>query len=282
MKLNDVYFLGKEILKKAGIENFDFDTRCIFEHCFGIKRQDLSLFRDNDALPEKEKNFFDCISKRKNHYPLQYILGYWYFMGRKFKIKEGVLIPRDDTEVLVNTAISLLKNKENIKILDLCSGSGIIAITLSRFFEKAKIIAVDISDDALNILKENITLNDASNIMIKKANVLDKSLSEHFENIDLIVSNPPYIKSCDLKGLQKEVQFEPSLALDGGIYGLDFYNSIVENFKKSLKKDAQICFEVGFNQADLVKEIFEVNGFSDIKFVKDINDIDRVVFATLK
>lgn len=282
MTLNDIYLKGKKILKDANVEDYDFDTFCIFKYCFNLERHEFSAYRFETAPYEKEKDFFFFINERKKGKPLQYILGYWYFIGRKFKVKEGVLIPRDDTEVLVDVAANLLKGKKNVKVLDLCSGTGIIAITLASFFKDSKLFAADISDVALEVLKENVTLNNVNNVLVKKVNVLESTLKKDFLNVDLIVSNPPYIPKDDIKFLQRELQFEPTLALDGGPDGLDFYRAICKNFKTYLKSGGNICFEIGINQEDSVKEILEKNHFYDIKMVKDINNIYRVVYATLK
>lgn len=281
MTLNELYLKGKEILKNANITDYTFDTLCLIEHCFKLKRHELSKFRNIEVPCEKENEFFFFINERKNNRPLQYILGYWYFMGRKFRVQEGILIPRDDTEVLVNIAANLLRNKKKTRVLDLCSGTGIIAITLAKILDESKIFAADLSDIALEVLKENIVLNKADNVEVKKIDVLDANSFKEFASIDLIVSNPPYIPSGDIKTLQKELQFEPRLALDGGTDGLDFYRTITKNFKKSLVPGGKICFEVGINQAEMVKCILESDGFSDVSVAKDINKIDRVVWGTL-
>lgn len=281
MTLSDIYKQGKEILKNARVEDYDFDNRMIFEYCFNLKRHELSFFKDKIPSEKLKNKYFYCIEKRKNKVPLQYILGYWYFMGRKFKVKKGVLIPRDDTEVLVNVAVSKLKNIKNARILDLCTGTGIIAITLASIFKDARIIAADISDVALDVLKKNITLNKVDNIIVKKIDVLNFN-DLKFNDLDLIVSNPPYIPKNDIKSLQDEVKFEPKLALDGGKDGLDFYRAITKNFKHLLKPNGDICFEVGIKQSFDVMKILSSNGFYDIKIAKDINNIDRVVYGKLK
>ena len=280
MKLSEIYIKGQEILKNAQIQDYKFDTQCLLEHCFGLQLHEFCQFR-NKTITQKEANlFFSLINERKNRKPLQYILGYWYFMGKKYIVKEGVLIPRDDTEVLVSTATELLSSKKNAKVLDLCSGSGIIAITLSKIFADARIFAVEISDVASSVLKENIAFHNAQNVFAKKLDVLDPYAFQGFNDIDLIVSNPPYIPQNDIKNLQKEVLFEPKLALDGGTDGLDFFRAIVQNFKNCLGTMGKICFEIGINQANDVKNILQSNDFFDISVKKDINNIDRVVFGT--
>ena len=136
MTLGEIYKEGKNILKNANIDNYSFDVMCIIDHCFNLKRHDLSVQQNRTVSNSEKNNFFKMIEKRKNHYPLQYILGQCNFMGNEFKIGEGVLIPRDDTEVLVNASTDILRDKENANVLDLCSGSGIVAISLAKKFEK--------------------------------------------------------------------------------------------------------------------------------------------------
>lgn len=297
MTFEEVYIKGKEILNFANIPDYAFDTMCIFEHVFNIKRQDLILYK-NDSAPENKANlFFKMIDERKNHRPLQYILGKCSFMGNTFKVGEGVLIPRDDTEVLVNVAAQKLKNHlknqgvSSPLILDLCSGSGIIAITLAKLFPQATVIAVEISDTALSFLNENIKSNNAKNVIPIQFDILKNDLflffsevksSERFENLqvdkfDLIVSNPPYIKSAIISSLQPEVQKEPKIALDGGSDGLVFYRAILNNWSTLLKNDASLCVEIGYDQKVSTVKLFEKANLKNIETFKDINNLDRVI-----
>lgn len=281
MTLSEAYKEGLKILTKAKIDSAAFDNMSIFEYCFNLKRHDLSLYRENAAKGKPLEKFFSCIEERKQGKPLQYILGFWTFMGRKFIVGEGVLIPRDDTEVLVNKALDLVKNRKNPQVLDLCSGSGAVAILLADNLKTAKIIAVEKSDEAIKYLKENIKINKVTNVTIKKLDILQDDIPFK-ERFDLIVSNPPYIKSSEIKTLQKEVQFEPRLALDGGEDGLVFYRAIASIWKKCLKNSGSICVEIGMGQESEVSRIFEKEDFLNIKTLKDINGIDRVVYADFK
>lgn len=299
MTFEEIYIKGKEILDSANIPDYAFDTMCIFEHVFNIKRQDLILHK-NDYAPENKVNlFFKMIDERKNHRPLQYILGKCSFMGNTFKVGESVLIPRDDTEVLVNVATQKFKNylkNQSISsplILDLCSGSGIIAITLAKFFPQATVIAVELSDTALSFLKDNIKLNNAKNVIPIKFDVLKKDLSLFFSKInssgniknsqvkkfDLIVSNPPYIKSSVISSLQPEVQKEPKIALDGGSDGIDFYRAILNNWSTLLKNNASLCVEIGYDQKISTVKLFEKANLKNIETFKDINNLDRVIMG---
>ncbi|MDQ5983196.1 MAG: Release factor glutamine methyltransferase [Eubacteriales bacterium SKADARSKE-1] len=279
MTLSEVYREGLKVLQQANIENAAFDNMSIFEHCFDLKRQDVSLYRENIAPAEKLEKFLLFINERKNGKPLQYILGHWDFMGRKFLVGQGVLIPRDDTEVLVNKALDLVKNKKNAKILDLCSGSGAVAILLADILKTSEVTAVEVSDNAIEYLKENIKLNNATNVLVKKLDILNGDIPFLEKEFDLIVSNPPYIKSSEIKTLQKEVQFEPKLALDGGEDGLIFYKSIARRWKRFLTNDGSLCVEIGIGQDKEVASIFKNAGFLNVKTLRDINGISRVVCA---
>lgn len=294
MTFEEVYIKGKKILDSADIPDYAFDTMCIFEHVFNIKRADLIFYKNDCASENKENLFFKMINERKNHRPLQYILGKCYFMGNIFKVGEGVLIPREDTEVLVNVATQKFKNhlKNNatnsLLILDLCSGSGIIAISLAKLFPEATIFAVEFSDIALAFLKDNIKLNNVKNVIPIKFDVLNSDLTDIISEIktfndvsnpqfDLIVSNPPYIKSSSIPHLQIEVQKEPQMALNGGIDGLDFYRTILNNWSLLLKDGASLCVEIGFDQKISVTKLFKDANLKNVESFKDINNLDRVV-----
>ncbi len=279
MTLNEVYLEGKSILKSAKIESFSFDTMKIFEFCFNFGRQDIILFRNTVADSKKALNFFELINQRANGKPLQYILGHWNFMDCKFKVGEGVLIPRDDTEVLVNKVFSQINNINRPKILDLCAGSGTISISLAKKRKDADIVAVELSEIALKYLKMNINLNKVKNVIPIQIDVLSATAGLNFEKFDIIVSNPPYIPTEDLYSLQKEVLHEPKMALDGGDDGLKFYRAIVKNWVRFFKKTGCICVEIGINQSNEVVDIFKHANFKNIQTIKDLSGIDRVVAA---
>lgn len=279
MTLNEVYWKGKNILTKVGIEAPAFDVMCIFEFCFNLNRQQTILFRNNHADEVKTAKFFNLVSQRANGRPLQYILGYWNFMGSKFKIGEGALIPRDDTEVLVKEVLALMSKIDRPKILDLCAGPGTVSIILAKNFLKAEIVAVELSSKAMNFLKENLILNNIKNVTPIELDIICDFNKFNFKDFDIIVSNPPYIPTQDLKSLQKEVQQEPQIALDGGNDGLKFYRAIAKNWVKYLKNNGYICLEVGVNQVERVKDILESSGLKCVAVVKDINGISRAITA---
>lgn len=277
MTLNEIYLYGKKELIKAGIESSAFDAMQIFNFCFNLNRQDIIKDRFRLAEEKKAKQFLKFIEERAQGRPLQYILGHWSFMDTEFEVGEGVLIPREDTEVLVKAVLSQIERIKNPQILDLCAGPGTVSITLAKKRKDANILAIEISEIALNYLKNNIKKNNIKNVTPISFDVFKKVETLGFKDVDIIVSNPPYIPTKDLKGLQKEVQHEPMLALDGGEEGLNFYYAIAQNWVKLLKEKGIICVEIGQGQSKRVIEIFKRCGISDIEAKKDINGIDRVI-----
>ncbi len=230
MTLNEVYLQGKKILSEAGCDAPAFDAMRIFEMCFGLSRQAVILKRNALADEVKAAKFFELIRQRATGRPLQYILGYWSFMGNEFKVGEGVLVPRDDTEVLVIATLECIKDVNAPRILDLCAGPGTIAITIAKQRPNATVVAVELSEMALSYLKENIALNGVKNVIPVQFDVLLGADSFEYDDFDIIVSNPPYISTSDLKDLQLEVQKEPQMALDGGEDGLIFYRAIARDW----------------------------------------------------
>ena len=224
----------------------------------------------------------EAVKKRREGYPLQYIIGKWSFMGNDFIVGEGVLIPRDDTEVAVNECFSAVKNIRRAKILDLCSGSGIIAVTLAKLLPDAEITALELEDRAFGFLEKNIILNKADNVRALKGDIFRAFSCIEDKSFDAIISNPPYIKSGEISALQKEVGFEPVSALDGGEDGLDFYRCIAENWLSKLKNGGSITLEIGEEQAEDVTGLLSEKCISDIRTVKDIQGLDRVIFGTQK
>ncbi len=279
MTLSEVYRHGKDILTEAGIESPAFDVMCIFEFCFNLNRQQIVQFRNIHADEVKTAKFLDLVWQRANGRPLQYILGYWYFMESRFKLGEGTLIPRDDTEVLVQEVLALMNKLDRPKILDLCAGPGTISISLAKRCANAQIIAVDNSKIALKFLKENVALNKTKNVAPMELDIICDFNKFNFNDFDIIVSNPPYIPTKDLKSLQKEVQQEPRIALDGGDDGLRFYRAIAKNWSKFLKNNGYICLEIGVNQGEKVKDILKSSALECVIVAKDINGINRAIIA---
>lgn len=273
--VGELYTNTKAVLKSSGIEDYRFEAVCILEQVFQTKLGKLIV---NPELPVKDKQLGqiqEMINKRRNGYPLQYILGEWEFYGISFKVGEGVLIPRADTETLVDFVLEYAKNVSSPKIADLCSGSGCIAIALDKNIENAEIYAVENSEKALVYLKNNAEMN-RSCIKIIEGDVCESVFAETFCDLDIIISNPPYLTDEDLHNLQTEVSFEPKAALHGGENGMFFYKEITEKWSKSLKTGGLLAFETGMGQENGVTDILLGNGFTDIKYKRDLNGIVRV------
>lgn len=275
----EAYNKCKKELLDAGIEDCVFEAKQIIKHITGLNNVQILSNYTKKLTQYEQNNLTAIIKQRKVHYPLQYIFGKWSFYGREFAVGPGVLIPRADTETLIDKALGILKEKENPKILDLCTGSGCIGITLALEKTDSEVILLEKYQEASRYAYKNIIDNNAENVMLYEGDVLkgDKNDGEY----DLIVSNPPYINDEDMKTLQPEVEFEPSTALVGGEDGLMFYRAIIENYAKSVKKGGSFVFEVGIGQADAVAELLEKAGFSNIGKVKDLGEVERVVFGTL-
>ncbi len=230
------------------------------------------------TLPSAETKAIDAvIEKRRKGTPLQYIIGRWWFFGLEFLVGEGVLIPRQDTEILVETALSFAEGLSSPKIADLCSGSGCIAVSVAKNLPDATVTALEKYEDAYSFLEKNIKLNKTENVTPVKADVCDEPFGEY----DIILSNPPYIPLPDREILSREVLNEPNVALFGGEDGLYFYRSITKNWKKALKSGGKLAFEVGIKEAPLVADILKQEGFTEIGFAYDLLGIERVVFGTV-
>lgn len=274
MTAPELYFHAKKIFECNNIESASFEAMCILEHVFGKKLSVLLL--EKPTASEEQKNTVNNLAYRRiSGYPLQYLLGKSEFFGLPFYVGEGVLIPRQDTETLVETVLKI-KLPENPKILDLCSGSGCIAVSLALNIKNADVTAVEISDKAAEYIKKNAELNN-TDLNIVKDDVLSEKTAEIFSGIDAIVCNPPYLTADDMKSLQKEVTFEPETALFGGKDGLDFYRNITKLWKDCLKSGGILAYEIGMGQEDAVMKILEENNFINIEMTEDLSGIIRVV-----
>lgn len=279
MTVNEIYQSGLKLLENNNIENSKFEAQSLLQKAFSLDRIGFIIHKTDKADENCSHNFLKFIEKRISGEPLQYILGEWSFMGFDFKVGRGVLIPRDDTEVVVNLCIDFLKNRTDKKTVDLCSGSGAIAVALDKI-SGAEVTAVEIDETAFSYLETNVKENNSS---VKSVMADALKICETFADgeLDLIVSNPPYIKSADIEKLQKEVRLEPRLALDGGEDGCDFYREIVSRWSRKLKKGGALAFELGENQADAVKALMTEQGFSDFKISLDFGGVQRAVIGTL-
>lgn len=279
MTVNEIYQSGVKLLEENNIENSRFEAQSLLQKAFSLDRVGFIMHKTDKADENCSHNFLKFIEKRISGEPLQYILGEWSFMGFDFKVGRGVLIPRDDTEVVVNLCIDFLENRTDKKTVDLCSGSGAIAVALDKI-SGAEVTAVEIDETAFSYLETNVKENNSS---VKPVMADALKICETFADgeLDLIVSNPPYIKSADIATLQKEVQLEPRLALDGGEDGYDFYREIVSRWSRKLKKGGALAFELGESQADAVKALMTEQGFSDFKISLDFGGVQRAIIGTL-
>ena len=255
------------ILKDANIENIEYDIKTILRDTFDIDYNKFVMDMDNEFETDKslEYEFISRIEKRKKHIPLQYIINKQNFYGLDLYVNESVLIPRYDTENIVDCIVKDFEGSKDISVLDLCTGSGCIAISLKKNgFEK--VFALDISDKALEVAKHNAYIHNADITFIKSD--LYKELPNDIR-FDLIVSNPPYIRTGEIEKLDDEVKdFEPKLALDGGKDGLDFYKKILNLSKDFINKNGSLYFEIGYDQAKDVVDIAKKEGYYNIKIIK--------------
>jgi len=270
---------GCDYLKQSGIENPKNDCELLLMHI--LKQQRSELYLKNDALGKEESGLFKtALDKRNTRYPLQYITGLAYFMDLELGVGEDVLIPRPETEILVEEAVKRLSGKKNPLIIDVGTGSGNIAISLTKRIPECKIIAIDISGKALRAARNNADRYGCGNINFLRSDLLNNVTKDVLREADAIVSNPPYINQEEYKILPKEVHFEPKTALFGGKDGLDFHRRIISEASESLKKGAFLVFEVGDEQAQKVIAILDnTNLFCGIEAICDYNDIKRVVAA---
>ena len=269
---------GSSFLAKKGVSNAKGDAEIFLSHILNCPR--IELYLDNLAVEEREsRHYWDLLTERARGVPLQYLVGSTEFMGLEFKIRPGVFIPRPETEILVEAVLGLQLTVYSLqpKILDIGTGCGNIAISIARSLRSARIFACDISDSALQLTKENSSLNKVR-ICLLQSNLFSAFKKREF--FSLIVSNPPYVNTQEIPGLIQEIHHEPKLALDGGRDGLFYYRKIINQAPVYLEDRGLLVLEIGDNQKPLVQEIFAQSGrLSLIKTVRDYNDVERVVIA---
>ncbi len=278
MTYRECYELGVNTLRTADVPEAALDARLLLEYICGTNRNDLLVYGEREVSEEYQAAYTDAIGRRAERIPLQHITGEQDFMGLTFKVNENVLIPRQDTEILVEEILPHLSS--GVRILDMCTGSGCILISLLHYSIWAEGVGVDLSPKALQVAKENAgRLLDEE----RKVSFVESDLFAGVEgSYDIIVSNPPYIQTEVIKGLMPEVRdHEPMMALDGTADGLYFYRKIVEESKAFLRKEGRLFFEIGYDQAEAVKALMEAAGFIDVTVVKDFAGLDRVVHGYL-
>lgn len=281
----------KEALKQASVKlcaleytDPDREAMMILEKLLDKDISYIYLNLDKELDLDVELRFLEIVKKRSKNYPFHYIFKEKEFYDLSLYVEEGVLIPRGETEILVDYLIDYI-NKRNIEmnVVEVGSGSGAIGITLAKHCKKIDIIGLDICDKAIEIGNINKNRHDLLNINFKKSDIFSNLSENYMGNTDIIVSNPPYIETKDLENLQKDVRlYEPNKALDGGEDGLEFYRDITRESKKYLKKNGLLIYEIGYNQASLVKDILISGNFEDIEIIKDLQGHDRVVLGRSK
>ena len=276
MTIKQAITKGMIMLKSNSVESPKLKARLLLQYVLDKPRQYIIVYDNKEIDKQQQWQYFVNIEKLTKGIPLQHITHRQEFMKMDFFVDENVLIPRSDTEILVEEVIKIAQKYNSPRILDLCTGSGAIAISLKKFVPNADITAVDISEKALEIAQKNAEKLEAK-INFVKSNLFDKLDNKKF---DIIVSNPPYIRKDEIKKLSEEVQKEPKIALDGGEDGLDFYRIIAEQAINYLKTGSFLCFEIGYNQKnDVIKIIEDEQNYKNTYCKKDLYGNDRIIIT---
>lgn len=279
MTYRECYEQGCRTLQAAGIEEAALDARLLLEAVCGTDRNDLLVHGEQPVAPEAEEKYLNWIRQRAEHIPLQQLTGEQGFMGLTFNVNEHVLIPRQDTEILVEEVLKELH--DGMRVLDMCTGSGCILLSLLHYSNDCEGLGVDLSAEALEVAGRNV-LKVLTPEKAEHAHFLQSDLFEKVEGkFEIIVSNPPYIASAEVEKLMPEVRdHEPRMALDGTEDGLYFYRRIIEEAGKYLVSSGMLFFEIGYDQGQAVSELMRTEGYHEVQVVQDYAGLDRVVFGT--
>ena len=279
MTYRECYEQGCRTLQAAGIEEAALDARLLLEAVCGTDRNDLLVHGEQPVAPEAEEKYLNWIRQRAEHIPLQQLTGEQGFMGLTFSVNEHVLIPRQDTEILVEEVLKELH--DGMRVLDMCTGSGCILLSLLHYSNDCEGLGVDLSAEALEVAGRNV-LKVLTPEKAEHAHFLQSDLFEKVEGkFEIIVSNPPYIASAEVEKLMPEVRdHEPRMALDGTEDGLHFYRRIIEEAGKHLVSSGMLFFEIGYDQGQAVSELMRTEGYCEVQVVQDYAGLDRVVLGT--
>lgn len=274
----DALEYGKRRLLECEIEDANLDAWLLLEYVSGISRSWYFIHENEEISEDDIEEYQILIEQRGKHIPLQQLTKEAYFYGMKFFVNENVLIPRQDTEVLVEQVLSLSKGKENLKLLDMCTGSGCILLALLANLKQASGTGVDLSEKALEVAQRN-----GEELGIEVSWVQSDLFDKVSGSYDIIVSNPPYIETSVIEGLMDEVKlYEPRMALDGTEDGLFFYREITMQAGKYLKNNGILAFEIGYNQGKAVSEFMKENGYKEVQVLQDLAGLDRVVTGRIE
>ena len=279
MTYRECYEQGCRTLQAAGIEEAILDARLLLEAVCGTDRNDLLVHGEQPVMPQAEEKYLHWIRQRAEHIPLQQLTGEQDFMGLTFSVNEHVLIPRQDTEILVEEVLKELHDR--MRILDMCTGSGCILLSLLHYSNDCEGLGVDLSAEALEVAGRNV-LKVLTPEKAEHAHFLQSDLFEKVEGkFEIIVSNPPYIASAKVDKLMPEVRdHEPRMALDGTEDGLHFYRRIIKEAGKHLVNSGMLFFEIGYDQGQAVSELMRAGGYREVQVVQDYAGLDRVVLGT--
>lgn len=279
--IEELLNISKETLKREKIDTYILDSNLLLGEVLKQDKLYLLMNKDEKVSKYKEKRFMELLEKRKRKMPMQYILKKCEFMGLDFHVEEGVLVPRGDTEVLVEEVLKNIDENDSLNVCDLCCGSGAIGISLAHYRDKISVDLIDIESTPEKVTKMNIRrlkLQDRCTFI--KSDLLNEAINNG-KIYDIIVSNPPYIRGEVIETLMEDVKnYEPHIALDGGFDGLDFYKRIINDSKYILKENGILAFEIGFDQGEDVKLLMENEGYRDIRVINDLAGLNRVVIGT--
>ena len=281
-KIGELLIDGNKILKEANIDTYILDTQLLLGKVLGKDKLYLITNKEEEVSKFKEREFYSLIEKRKNKMPISYILKTTEFMGLDLHVEEGVLIPRGDTEILVEETLKFMDEDKEYEVCDLCCGSGAIGISIAHFRENTKVDLIDYYDVPEKVTKRNIVKQKLSNrAKFIKSDLLNEVINQQ-KKYDILVSNPPYIKEEVIDTLMEDVKdYEPHTALSGGNDGLDFYRRIVDDSDKILKENGILAFEIGHDQGEEVSNLMIEKGYKNVRVVKDLAGLDRVVIGNI-
>jgi len=282
MNIGEILLKSYQILKSVKIESYLLDSQLLLGKVLNKDKLFIMINRDFNLNEQEQNEFLRLVELRKNKMPIKYILGVCEFMGMDFIVGPGVLVPRPDTEILVEEVIKIIDQKGYTEICDVCSGSGAIGISIAKLVKNAKVMMYEISQGAIEVSDLNIKRFDLSSRVKSQISDLLRGPIEQNIKFDVIVSNPPYIRESVIPTLMDDVKnYEPIIALDGGKDGLDFYRRITLESLLVLKKGGLLAFEIGYDQRQEVMDILLKSGFKEVECIKDLSGNDRVIKATL-